>query len=136
MKLRAATLICVLLAATAYGQQTENSIVMEAKDSATSAPAAPLSQYLNGYRSTLDGETIEYHSSDPEADSALLVRGQRVAHSIAWQTDPLPEASGDFNQFIWLAGIESAGFAGETDTHDFKLLINGQPSFTFKNPKD
>ena len=136
MKLRAATLIAVFLAAAAFAQNTENAIVIEAKDSATAARPASLTEYLNGYRSTVDGETIEYHSSDPDADSALLVRGQRIAHSIAWRTDALPEAAGGNYQFIWLAGIESAGFAGETDTHEFKLLINGQPWFTFKNAKD
>ena len=137
MKLRAATLTAALLAASAFAQQPENAIVIESKDSAaSSAPTAPLSQYLNGYRSTINGETIEYHSSDPDADSALLVRGQRIAHSISWQTDPLPKPSGDSYQFIWLAGIESAGFAGETDVHAFTLLIDGQPWFTFKNAKD
>lgn len=134
MKLRSATLISVFLAASAFGQQAENKIVIEAKDNAGST--APLSKYLNGYRATVNGETIEYHSSDPDADSALLVRGQRIAHSVSWQTDPLPEPSSDFYQFIWLAGIESAGFAGETDTHTFNLLISGEPWFTFKNAKD
>jgi alpha-mannosidase len=137
MKLRAATLNAALLAATAFAQQTQNAILIEAKDSAAStASVASLSKYLNGYRSTVNGETIEYHSSDPDAESALLVRGERAAHSVSWQTDPLPEASDDFYQFIWLAGIESAGFAGETDTHAFNLLINGEPWFTFKNAKD
>lgn len=137
MKLRAATLTAALLAVSAFAQQPENAIVIEAKDSAaSSAPTAPLSKYLNGYRSTINGETIDYHSSDPDADSALLVRGQRIAHSVSWQTDALPAPAGDFYQFIWLAGIESAGFAGETDTHEFNLLINGELWFTFKNAKD
>ena len=136
MKLRAATLIAIFLAAAAFGQNTENAIVIEAKDSGTVARPASLTEYLNGYRSSVDGDTIEYHSSDPDADSALLVRGQRIAHSIAWRTDVLPEGAGDSYQFIWLAGIESAGFAGETDAHEFKLLINGQLWFTFKNAKD
>ena len=136
MKRRAATLTAVFLAATAFGQHTENAIVIDAKDSAATAHPVPLSKYLNGYRSTVDGEAIEYHSSDPDADSALLVRGQRIAHSVTWQTDPLPEPSGDSYQLIWLAGIESAGFAGEKETHEFQLLINGQPWFTFTNAKD
>ena len=137
MTIRAATLISFLFAVNAFGQQTQNAIVIEAKDSAATRAGAPsLSQYLNGYRSTVAGETIEYHSSDPDADSALLVRGQRSAHSASWQTDPLPEPSGNSYQFIWLAGIESAGFAGETDTHEFNLLINGEPWFSFKNAKD
>ena len=136
MKLRAATLITVFFAAAAFGQNTENAIVIDATDSAATVHAALQTEYLNGYRSTVDGETIEYHTSDPDADSALLVRGQRVAHSISWRTYPLPEVAGDSYQFIWLAGIESAGFAGETETHEFKLLINGQPWFTFKNARD
>ena len=137
MKLRAAALIAAFLAASAFGQQTENAIVIDAKDSATpTAPVASLSKYLNGYRSSIDGQTIEYHSSDPDADSALLVRGQRVAHSVSWQTDPLPEPSGDSYQFIWLAGMECAGFAEEKESHQFNLLIDGQLWFTFKNAKD
>src|SRR6201993_2580291 len=104
MKLRAAALVAAFLAASAFGQQTENAIVIDAKDSATTAAHASLSEYLNGYRSSVDGQTIEYHSSDPDADFALLVRGERMAHAASWQTDPLPEPSGDSYQFIWLAG--------------------------------
>jgi alpha-mannosidase len=140
MKLRAAAALLVtviFLAREALGQQTENAIVIDAKDSAPpTVPVASLSKYLNGFHSSIDGQTIEYHSSDPDADSALLVRGQRVAHTVSWETDPLPESSGDFYQFIWLAGIECAGFAGEKESHQFSLLINGQLWFAFKNAKD
>ena len=137
-KLRAAAaLLATFLAANALGRQTENAIVIDAKDSATpTAPVASLSKYLIGFHSSIDGQTIEYHSSDPDADSALLVRGQRMAHTVSWQTDPLPEPSGDSYQFIWLAGIECAGFAEEKESHQFNLLINGQLWFTFKNAKD
>ncbi len=138
MKLRAAAaLLATFLAANVLGQQTEDAIVVEAEDSGTpTAPVASLSKYLNGYHSSIGGETIEYHSSDPDADSALLVRGQRNAHSASWQTDPLPEPSSDSYQFIWLAGIECAGFPEEKESHPFNLLIDGQLWFTFKNAKD
>ena len=138
MKLRAgAALLFTFLAASALGWQSENAIVIDAKDSVTpTAPVAFLGKYLNGFHSSVDGQTIEYHSSDPDADSALLVRGQRVAHTVSWETDPLPEPSGDFYQFIWLAGIECAGFAEEKKSHPFDLLINGRLWFTFKNAKD
>jgi alpha-mannosidase len=138
MKLRAAAaLLATFLAANALGRQTESAIVVEVNDSAApNPPVASLSKYLNGFHSSVDGQTIEYHSSDPGADSALLVRGQRVAHTASWQTDPLPEPSGDSYQFIWLAGIECAGFAEEKESHQFNLLINGQLWFTFKNAKD
>ncbi len=121
----------------AAGQQLENQIVIRVHEAAATnaAPGQPVATYLNGYHSSINGETIEYHSSDPDADSALLVRGQRIAHSITWETDPMPASNGDF-QFIWLAGIECAGFEEEKESHQFDFLINGQPWFTFKNAKD
>jgi alpha-mannosidase len=122
----------------AFGEQSENEIVVRVTEGApaTPAPIASGLTYLNGYRSSIHGETIEYHSPDPDADSALLVRAQNIAHSISWETDPMPKASSDFSQFIWLAGIECAGFAGEPESHSFEFLIDGQPWFTFKNAKD
>jgi len=80
MNLRAAALVAAFFAAGAFGQQTKNAIVIDATDSSTpTGHVASLSKYLNGYRSSVDGQTIEYHSSDPDADSALLVRGERMA---------------------------------------------------------
>ena len=126
----------VIAGSPALGQP-ENAIVISVTEGATTpAGLVPIGKYLNGYRSSLDGQTIEYHSSVPDADSALLVRGQRIAHSISWQTDPIPEPAPDFAQFIWLAGIECAGFTDEKESHSFDFLINGQHWFTFRNAKD
>jgi len=116
------------------GQQTGKEIVIEVKD-ALSQPSAAR-RYVSGYHSSVDGETIHYHSPDPDADSALLVRGQNVAPSISWETGPMPDVHSDFTQFIWLAGIECAGFTGEVESHNFDFLINGQRWFTFRNAKD
>jgi alpha-mannosidase len=119
----------------AVGQQTGKEIVIEVKD-ALSQPSAATDRYISGYHSSVDGETIHYHSPDPDADSALLVRGQNVALSISWETEPMPDVHSDFTQFIWLAGIECAGFTGEVESHNFDFLINGQRWFTFRNAKD
>jgi len=119
----------------AVGQQIGKEIVIEVKD-ALSQPSAAADRYIGGYHSSVDGETIHYHSPNPDADSALLVRGQDVAPSISWETDPMPDVHSDFTQFIWLAGIESAGFIGEVESHNFDFLINGQRWFTFRNAKD
>jgi alpha-mannosidase len=119
----------------AVGQQTGKEIVIEVKD-ASSQPFAAADRYVSGYHSSVNGETIHYHSPDPDADSALLVRGQDVAPSISWETDPMLDVRGEFCQFIWLVGIEGAGFAEETESHNFDFLINGQWWFTFKNAKD
>src|SRR5438477_3635575 len=93
------------------GQQTGKEIVIEVKD-ALSQPSAAADRYVSGYHSSVNGETIHYHSPDPDADSALLVRGQDVAPSISWETDPMPDVPSDFTQLIWLAGIECGGFPG------------------------
>ncbi len=116
-------------------QQPGNEILIDVKDS-TSSAASPSVSYLSGYRSSPHGQTIEYHSSDPDVDSALLVRGQQVAHSISWETDPLSDVANGYAQFIWLAGIECAGFGGEKESHEFDFLINGERWFVFQNAKD
>jgi hypothetical protein len=86
----------------AVGQQTGKEIVIDVKD-AWSQPSAAADRYVSGYHSSVEGETIHYRSPDPDADSALLVRGQDVAPSISWETDPMPDVPSDFTQFIWLA---------------------------------
>src|SRR5579864_2789160 len=116
----------------AVGQKIGKEIVIEVKD-ALSQPSAAADHYVSGYHSSVDGQTIRYHSPDPNADSALLVRGQDVAPSISWETDPMPDVGSDFTQFIWLAGIECGGFPGEVEIHDFDFLINGQRWFIFRN---
>jgi len=104
------------------------------KDGA-SQPSAAADRYLSGYQSSVKGETIHYHSPDPDVDSALLVRGQDIAPSISWETDLMPEVRSDFTQFIWMAGIECGGFPGEVDIHNFDFLINGERWFTFRNAR-
>ena len=118
----------------AVGQPTGAEIVIEVKDALTQ-PSAAADRYVSGYRSSANGETIHYHSPDPDADSALLVRGQDAAPSISWETDPMPDVRSDFTQFIWLAGIECGGFPGEVEIHNFDFLINGQRWFTFRNAR-
>ena len=92
--------------------------------------------YINGYRKTIAGQVLAYHSSHPDADSALLVRANKEAPSITWETDPLPAAvEGDFYRLVWLAGLEREGWPGK-ESHKFDLYINGDRWFTFQNLKD
>lgn len=119
-------------------QQLARRIVIRVTEAQTGSPASPLIRptYLNGYRTSLTGQTIEYHSSDPDVDAALLVRAQRIAHSISWETEPFHVDHSGYSSFIWLAGIECAGFKGEKESHSFDFLINGHSWFTFMNFKD
>lgn len=128
--------LCFILAVTTFAQNASASaIIVKVDDGVQAAAEADAGQYVSGYRTSVGGETIEYHSADPDVTSALLVRGKASAHSIAWETEPLPETAGTF-KVIWLAGLECAGFAGETGVHTFQLSINGEPWFAFQNRKD
>ncbi len=101
------------------------------------ATAASPEIFLNGYRRSLSGQVMPYRSPHPDAETVLLVRARREAHSISWETDTLPEAwPGDFYRLIWLAGLEKNGFGNPHEVHSFDLLINGERWFTFKNLKD
>lgn len=92
--------------------------------------------YVNGYRKSLSGQVLAYHSSHPDADSALLARADGVTTTVSWETDPLPALSdGEFHRLVWLAGLECAGWPGK-QTHTFDLSVNGELWFTFKNLKD
>jgi hypothetical protein len=92
---------------------------------------------LNGYRAALQGQVLGYHSSHPDAETALLARARREAQTIAWETEALPEsAAGEYYRFIWLAGLERAGWGNTKISHKFDFHINGQRWFTFENRKD
>ncbi len=133
-------LFALLVSASASANAPDDAIAIEVNDSAALKPAdsgaSRSAVYLGGYHRSLEGQTIEYHSSDPDVESALLVRGQTIAPSISWETDPVTSSSSEYLQFVWLAGIECAGFAQERESHTFSLLIDGQPWFTFHNAKD
>ncbi|MCX6134259.1 MAG: hypothetical protein NTU47_10650 [Ignavibacteriales bacterium] len=93
--------------------------------------------FLNGYRKTLSGQLISYRSSHPDADVALLVRARKEVRSISWETDTIPDIyAGDHYRFIWIAGLEHAGFQNAEGPHLFHLSVNGERWFTFKNLKD
>lgn len=112
------------------GNNETNRIVINVTQTTSAA------SYVNGYRKTLSGQTLAYHSSHPDADSALLVRANKEAPSISWETDPLPAASeGDFYQLVWLAGLEREGWPGK-EAHRFHFYVNGDRWFTFMNLKD
>lgn len=93
--------------------------------------------YLNGYRASLNGQVILYHSAHPDADAALIVRANSEAHSAAWETDTIPEHSATQTvHLLWLAGLERSGWGESKSGHPFRLSINGEPWFTFRNYKD
>ncbi len=89
-----------------------------------------LGTLVSGYASSVSGDTIGYHSPNPQARSALLIRSDDGRGSIEWQTAPRPTSSDrGTTSFVWLAGID-AGHGRRR----FTLSVNGEPWFTFRGP--
>ncbi len=82
---------------------------------------------VSGYASKLSGDSIEYHSSDPTVQRALIVRASDGMHSIEWSTASVPEGAGNAPRgFVWMAGVGSA-----KGSHAFVLSVNGDSLLTF-----
>ena len=92
-----------------------------------------IAQYLSGYANEIQGETIRYECQQPDADSALLVRSIHEDKFIEWTSLPIPtDFDKDYVEFIWIAGID----VNADDNHEFKMFINDELQFTFRNPLD
>jgi alpha-mannosidase len=124
--------LCIMVfVVAARAQHDENAIIINVTQ------AQSPETFLNGYRASVSGQTITYHSSHPDAEVALIARARREVSIIAWETDTLVAPSqGEFYQFVWLAGLEHAGWGNTKVSHKFDFLINGQRWFTFENRKD
>ena len=118
-------------------QHSGDEIRINIRQSVDSLNPTDAGTYLNGYRKSISGERISYRSSHPDADVALLVRARKEAHSISWETDPATaHEAGDRYRFIWLGGLEHAGFQNPEEVHTFDFFVNGERWFTFRNLKD
>ncbi len=95
--------------------------------------ASDLQQFgalVSGYDRTIAGETLGYHSPDPKARSALLIRSEDGRKSIVWETAVAPTtAATDKFSFVWMAGIDAG--AGQ---RRFTLKIDGDLWFVFRGP--
>jgi alpha-mannosidase len=126
--------LCSLFILTGYSQKKGIFINVVQKNADTVQFVLP-ANYQNGYRKSVFGQAIDYHSSHPDADKALLVRAKQDVGSIIWESDTLTEVEGEYYNLIWLAGIEKSGWQ-QSNPHKFDFYINGEKWFTFKNLKD
>ncbi|HEV8538125.1 MAG TPA: hypothetical protein VGR15_04285, partial [Bacteroidota bacterium] len=129
------TLICGGITGVALSQEREPSLTINVL--LTGGQKEDVPSYLNGFRAAVSGQTISYHSSHPDAETALLCRVRSDAGEITWETDTLPESfPGTSYRFVWLAGIERIGWGNTSHPHTFHLSVNGDRWFTFTNRKD
>ncbi len=98
---------------------------------ATATPSdAQDPRFVPGYERRTAGEVLSYHSPQPEADRALLVRSLDAERFIEWETAPVPEdPDGDRVTFVWLFGIDANG-----DAREFALHVDGKERLRFRNP--
>jgi len=97
---------------------------------AASAPRNPL--WVAGFEKAQAGTAIQYHSSHPKAEKALIVRARAEEPFIEWLTAPVPDTRGaDFVNFVWLSGL-ATGKGG----HAFELTVDGRPTLSFTTPLD
>jgi alpha-mannosidase len=130
-------LITLATTSVSFSQNLGEEIHLNIRQKVDSANLADAGTYLNGYRKSIEGETIAYRSSHPDAETALLVRARKDAHSIRWETDTIPDAFlGDQYRLIWLAGLEKDGFQNPHEVHKFDFIVNGTKWLTFRNLKD
>jgi hypothetical protein len=94
------------------------------------AAADSETNWLQGYRKSLKGGTIEYHSPQPDVTKALLLRNLNAEDYIEWETERIPEDyRGEYVNFIWIFAIDV-----DTDPHDYDFFINEKKYFRFSNP--
>jgi len=89
-------------------------------------------RWLQGYARSVSGETIAYHSAQPDVNSALLVRALDTKSQIEWETEAIPtDWSDSYLTFIWLAGM-----ATQKGGHKFNLYAHGARLLTFTSAED
>ncbi len=99
---------------------------------AAAAAAPPGPEWLRGYRTTIAGVTMSYHSPYPDISSALLVRATDGTMSAEWETEPVPPGwAGRPATFVWLAGLATGKGA-----HRFDLAVAGKPALSFRTLAD
>jgi alpha-mannosidase len=130
-------LLMSAMTSLSFSQKLAEEVHLNIRQKVDSTNLADAGTYLNGYRKTIEGQTITYRSSHPDAEVALLVRARKDAHSITWETDTIPDAFlGDQYRLIWLAGLEKDGFQNPGEVHSFDFIVNGTKWLSFKNGKD
>ncbi len=89
-------------------------------------------RWLQGYAKSVSGETISYHSAQPDIHTALLVRAMDENSRIDWETEAVPS---DWDEpsvnFIWAAGL-----ATHKGNHKFTLFLGGSPLLAFHSVED
>ncbi|HEY6952960.1 MAG TPA: hypothetical protein VI758_11165, partial [Bacteroidota bacterium] len=127
-------LAAIVIAINAFAWQT--GVARQRTDPATVAIREAVSHspsgFLQGYRESISGETISYHSPIEYVKDALLVRAMDGNGEIAWKTQIVPTRTEDsVVTFFWLAGL-----AASKGVHRFEMSIDNAPTLAFTSRAD
>ncbi len=89
-------------------------------------------RWLQGYVRSVSGETISYHSAEPDIRSALLVRAMDEQSRVEWETAAVPADWKDPRvTFVWAAGM-----ATRKGAHRFELMVDGRAMIRFQTASE
>ena len=113
-------------------------MVVHAAEAGSSTDDIASMKALKGYVKAIAGQRLEYNCFNPLAATALLARCTNGDMAIEWETEPVPDAGGDYLLFQWIVSYSTMTAAG--DRH-YDFFINGRKSFVIAttrgvNPKD
>lgn len=81
-----------------------------------------------GYQEKLQGEVIQFHSSNPYVRNGLVARCIEGKNEIAWKTAGIPsDYKDEYIYFVWLAGFATGN---ERQNSNFYFYINDEKAFT------
>lgn len=83
---------------------------------------------VDGFHRKIAGAEMAYSSPWPDVQSALLVRAQKAATPVRWETWPNSKSA---TRYLWMAGLGCSH-----REKNFFLTINGQDTITFTNSSE
>lgn len=98
-------------------------------------------EWLEGYAKTIAGATIEYRSSSPGVNDALICRATDGTMSVGWETQPFPAGDGDSAiTYIWLCGLgvnlgEKEFILTTNNSYPLKFRSSKKYTWTSANPE-
>lgn len=85
---------------------------------------------VNGYDTAVLGQELDYHSSIPGVNHALITRASEQPMPIEWLSAPLPDDHHGGAVLVWPAGM-ATGKGG----HRFTLTVDGTHTISFRTPE-
>jgi hypothetical protein len=118
-----------VILALALGLAAPSVIAKQAAPSPLPAAVAMPARWLQGYVTTVSGDTIVYPWAYPGQTRTLLSRATTGQMSVVWTAEPAPPgATDDRVTYLWHAGTASGSGA-----HAFTFAINGSAVAVFRS---